>query len=284
MKANKKYKNLDLEFWANIKLLNQRLGYFERKSKKNPYPDFVIPTIEQVKNIFYQEGLNYSKLVKNDRWTDFGNTMIGYLKHRKKVLNEKVEPSLMTAKTAKMIFSKLKKELKPNCPLPMNKQKGKKKDFAFFTGIINMLIEANANGNLCNYDPMELTAITIGGYPVRTLSRRVDGAFPKVINPVAIWEIKEYYYTTTFGSRVADGVYETLLDGFELKEAEENVNKKVKHYLMVDDYYTWWMLGRSYLCRIIDMLHMGFIDEALFGKEVVDRLPPLVKEWIKDLK
>ena len=23
----------------------------------------------------------------------------------------------------------------------------------------------------------------------------------------------EYYYTTTFGSRVADGVYETLLEG-----------------------------------------------------------------------
>jgi hypothetical protein len=31
------------------------------------------------------------------------------------------------------------------------------------------------------------------------------------------------------------------------------------------------------------MLHMGFIDEALFGKEVIDRIPSLVKEWIKDL-
>lgn len=284
MKPNNKYKDLGLEFWANIKLLNQRLGYFERKTKKNPNPDFVIPTIEQVKNTFEQEGLDYSKLVQNDKWTDFGKTMIGYFQHRKKVLNEQVEPSLMDAKSAKALFRKLKKELKPKCPLPMNKQTGKKKDFAFFTGIINMLIEANANGNVCNYDPMELTAITINGFPVRTLSRRVDGAFPTVINPAAIWEIKEYYYTTTFGSRVADGVYETLLDGFELKEAEENVNTKVKHYLMVDDYFTWWTLGRSYLCRIVDMLHMGFIDEALFGKEVVDRLPTLVKEWTKDLK
>jgi len=32
------------------------------------------------------------------------------------------------------------------------------------------------------------------------------------------------------------------------------------------------------------MLHMGFIDEALFGKEVVDRLPKLIKEWTKNLK
>lgn len=284
MKPNNKYTDLGLEFWANIKLLNQRLGYFERKTKKNQNPNFVIPTIEQVKNTFDQEDLDYSKLIKNNKWTAYGKTMIEYFQHRKEALNEKVKPNLMSAKSAKTLFRKLKRELKPKCPLPMNKQKGKKKDFAFFTCIINMLIEANANGNPCNYDPMELTSITKDGFPVRTLSRRVDGAFPTVINPVAIWEIKEYYYTTTFGSRVADGVYETLLDGFELKEIEENVNKKVKHYLMVDDYITWWKLGRSYLCRIVDMLHMGFIDEALFGIEVVDRIPTLVNEWIKDMK
>ncbi|MEO8960291.1 MAG: hypothetical protein ABI325_00310 [Ginsengibacter sp.] len=73
-----------------------------------------------------------------------------------------------------------------------------------------MLIESNCNGMPCDYNPSELTAITENGFPVRTLSRRVDGAFPNIINPHAIWEIKEYYYTTTFGSRVADGVYESL--------------------------------------------------------------------------
>ncbi len=36
MKANNKFENLDLEFWANIKLLNQRLGYTIRNTKKNP--------------------------------------------------------------------------------------------------------------------------------------------------------------------------------------------------------------------------------------------------------
>ncbi len=160
----------------------------------------------------------------------------------------------------------------------------RKKDFAFFTGIVNMLIEANAEGNSCDFNPMELTAIANNDFPIRTLSRRVDGAFPTVINPIAIWEIKEYYYTKTFGSRVADGIYETMLDGYELKEAKENINNKIKHYLMVDDYFTWWMLGRSYLCRIVDLLHMGFIDEVLFGNEVIDRVPVLVREWVKKLK
>jgi hypothetical protein len=27
------------------------------------------------------------------------------------------------------------------------------------------------------------------------------------------------------------------------------------------------------------MLHMGYVDEALFGYEVIERLPNLVKEW-----
>lgn len=99
------------------------------------------------------------------------------------------------------------------------------------------------------------------------------------MNPVAVWEIKEYYYMTTFGSRVADGVYETLLDGLELEELREHEGVDVKHYLMADAYDTWWNQGKSYLCRIMDMLHMGYVDEVLFGYEVVDRMPVLVAEW-----
>ena len=116
------------------------------------------------------------------------------------------------------------------------------------------------------------------------LARRVDGAFPSAVNPIAVWEIKEYYYTTTFGSRVADGVYETLLDGMELAELREQDDIRVLHYLFVDVHYTWWECGRSYLCRIVDTLHMGYVDEVLFGYEVVERLPGIVKEWVRVAK
>ena len=118
------------------------------------------------------------------------------------------------------------------------------------------------------------------GLPVRTLTRRIDGAFPSVINPVAIWEVKEYYHTTTFGSRVADGVYETLLDGMELEELNLSEKIHIRHYLILDDEFTWWQCGRSHLCRIIDMMHMGYVDEVLFGREIVERIPILVTEWI----
>jgi hypothetical protein len=66
----------------------------------------------------------------------------------------------------------------------------------------------------------------------------------------------------------------------ELEELREQEKIDVKHYLMVDARYTWWECGRSYLCRIIDMLHMGYVDEVLFGREVVDRIPVIAKEWV----
>ncbi|MEZ5012883.1 MAG: hypothetical protein R2794_01200 [Chitinophagales bacterium] len=279
MLPNDKYKNLDLEFWANIKLLNQRLGYAERKTKKNPSPGFVVPTVKQILRVFKDEGLNPERLVKENKQTELGLLLQEYMQYRGNVLSNDIEPNLMNKDQAKTLFETSRTELNPTCPLPMNKQKGEKRDHAFLTGLVNMLVEANKGKFDCDYDPRELTALTIDKFPVRTLSRRVDGAFPNIVDPKAIWEIKEYYYTTTFGSRVADGVYETQLDGWELWEAKTNLGREIKHYLIVDDYYTWWTCGRSYLCRLIDSMHMGLVTEVIFGKEVTNRIPALVKEW-----
>jgi hypothetical protein len=213
--------------------------------------------------------------------TEFGSDLREYFQYRAEAINDYVKPRLMNVQQSAKIFRQLKARHRPTCPLPLNKQTGAKKAEAYFTGIINILIEANAEGLPCDYDPRELTAVTRDGAPLRTLARRVDGAFPNAVNPIAVWEIKEYYYTTTFGSRVAGGVYETLLDGMELEELRENEGIDVKHYLMVDDYNTWWNMGKSYLCRIVDMLHMGYVDEVLFGSEVTERLPAIVREWVR---
>lgn len=271
---------MSLEFWANVKLLNQRLGYVERKSKKNPHPSFVVPTAEQILQVFSKEGLNPVRLVNDNKLTELGEMLQRYMRYRSNVLTNNVQSNLMNKEQAKNLFHTIKAELNPTCPLPMNKQKGEKRDYAFLTGLVNMLVEANKGKFDCEYDPKELTALTVDKFPVRTLSRRVDGAFPSIVDPRAIWEIKEYYYTKTFGSRVADGVYETQLDGWELREAKTNLGREIKHYLIVDDYFTWWTCGRSYLCRLIDAMHMGLVTEVLFGKEVIDRIPTLVQEWI----
>lgn len=280
MKADRRFQGLPKYFWANVRTISQQIGYTVRGAG-----EIKVPELCEITQALKDIALNTKHIVDSEgRPTDFGNLLIAYFQHRGMTLNNFVKPRLMNAKQAGQNFEILRRQLSPKCPLPMNKQKGEKKEPAFLTGIVNMLIEANAAGMDCCYDPRELTTITRDGTPVRTLARRVDGAFPGVINPIAVWEIKEYYYTTTFGSRVADGVYETLLDGMELEELREHEKISIKHYLVLDAYYTWWDCGRSYLCRVLDMLHMGYVDEVLFGSEVMERLPTLVKEWVETVR
>ncbi len=280
MRAELVFSKQPKSFWAHVRTISQHVGYTDRKSGQ-----VKIPSIADVTGAMHDLGLETTHIIsKSGKLSQFGKKLVDYFILRAKVLNEFVEPHLMGKDEARAIYQELRAKLRPKCPLPQNKQKGDKKAPAYLTAIINMLIESNIQGMPCDYDPRELTTITREGKPIRTLARRVDGAFPGPVNPIAVWEIKEYYYTTTFGSRVADGVYETLLDGMEIEELREKENIDVKHYLMVDDRFTWWKCGRSYLCRIIDMLHMGYVDEVLFGREVVTRLPKIVAEWVDDVK
>ena len=281
MLPDKRFLRQPKHFWANVRTIGQQVGYATRRTKKNPISVIKVPTIDQIRDAYGRVGLDPVDLIRKDgRPTKLGKTLLDYLDYRASRLNNFVEPRLMDVKRARREYLALKKKLKPKCPLPKNKQKGKKKGPAYFTCIINMLIEANVYGRPCDYDPRELTTVTVNNAPLRTLARRVDGAFPAAVNPIAIWEIKEYYYTTTFGSRVADGVYETLLDGMELEELADQERIDVKHLLMIDAHYTWWDCGKSYLCRLLDMLHMGYVDEVLFGSEVLDRLPTIARQWV----
>lgn len=64
----------------------------------------------------------------------------------------------------------------------------------------------------------------------------------------------------------------------ELEKLGRVAQREVRHVLMVD-HFTWWQHGRSYFCRIIDMLHMGYLDEVPFCREVLARLPQITREW-----
>lgn len=280
MKPKPDFQNQHKSFWAFVRTISQNYGYTLRGQN-----EVAVPNIHGMMEAMKDSELDPRLIAdKNGIPTATGKHLHEYFKYRAERLNTFVEPRLMDAERARKEFERVKKELKVDCPLPMNKQKGEKKAEAYLTGIVNMIITANLQGLDCDFDPRQLTTVTRNGSPVRTLARRIDGAFPSTVNPIAVWEIKEYYYTTTFGSRVADGVYETLLDGMELAELEEHEKIKVLHYLIIDAHYTWWDCGRSYLCRIFDTLHMGYIDEVLFGYEVIERLPSIVKELVRIAK
>lgn len=276
MKPNNTFLNLPKNFWASVRLVSQEVGYTQRTTGQ-----IKVPATAEINTKLGNLDINFHRLREQDTNSgNFGDLLHDYFSYRADILNTYVEPRLMNVTKARKVFKELFKELRPSCPIPMNKQKSKMKTPAYLTGLVNMLVEANSNGLPCDYDPHQLTTVTRDDLPVRTFARRVDGAFPSSVNPIAIWEIKEYYYTTTFGSRIADGIYETLLDGLEIEELREHENIDIKHYLIVDAHDTWWEQGKSYLCRIIDMLHMGYIDEVLFGYEVVERLPDIVAEWV----
>ena len=276
MRASSNFQGLDKGFWAHIRSLSQTLGYTDRSTG-----NVKVPTLAQILRAMKELDLLSDHLVQNSQPTEYAELLLAYFEYRARLLNDTVQHYLMDAAAAKAMYDRLSALQMYKLPPVMNKQKGEKKQVAYLTAMVNMLIEANAEGIEFDHDPRQLTTVTEDGKPLRTLARRVDGAFPSAVNPVAVWEIKEYYYTTTFGSRVADGVYETLLDGMELEEMREETGVEVEHLLVVDAHYTWWTCGRAYLCRIVDMLHMGYVDEVLFGKEIEDRLPVIVYEWVR---
>lgn len=275
MQPNPAFTGLGKDFWAHVRSLSQTIGYTARGTGS-----IKVPTFKEILEAMDDLELFSDHLLHGKEPSEYAQRLLAYFAYRADVLNNTVQHQLMTAEQAQEMFERLHAQLQPKLPLTMNKQKGDMKKVAYLTAMVNMLVEANSQGINFNHDPRELTTVTRDGMPVRTLARRVDGAWPSAVNPLAVWEIKEYYYTTTFGSRVADGVYETLLDGMELEELFEHENIKVEHLLVIDAHFTWWKCGRAYLCRMIDMLHMGYVDEILFGSEVETRIPAIVKGWV----
>ena len=280
MRPFREFERMDPSFWAFIKFISEILGYTERGlGKVKTYSAAEIRRLCRETNTAADEGLI--------------RAAVDYVAMRADLLNSFVEGMLMDAETANSEFlrwEQLHRLHHYGCKLPLNKQKGEMKQVAYFTAIINILAEktireltGNASSLGFDDDPRGLTFVWDDeGYIVGASSRRFDGAYPSMRNPKLIWEIKEYYYATTFGSRVADGVYETQLDGFEFKEIYDRTGIKVYHVLFVDAYRTWWIQGKSYLCRLIDALNSGVVDEVIVGREVLTRWPELLRSIIEN--
>lgn len=266
-------------FWAQVKLISQELGYSVR-ARRGEEGQMRRYNIDEIHDLYERRDLDSASLGDRGSPSDEAELLVEYLNHRADIVGQQIRPLLMDREQAKAEFEALRARLwDARVHLPMNKQSGEKQHYSYLTCMVNLLTEEGLGGLPFVVDPQGPITITDGRIPARTLSRRMDGAFPGLNNPRACWEIKEYYGTTTFGSRVADGVYETIMDGLEIAEMAEHVGHDLRHYLIVDDRFTWWDKGRSYLCRIVDMLHMGLVDEALFGREVLSEWPRIVRSW-----
>lgn len=276
MKPFTEFLGKDQSFWSNVKLVSETVGYSDRRTEKlKRY------SIENIISAFKSRRITYAHVYSERSMvpTDLGKDLLLYLNKRSYAIENIAYPNLMDRSEARKEFEAIRERLLPSCHLPMNKQKGEKKHHLYMTCIVNMLTEEALGGVYFDDNPRGLVIVTKDGRPIRSMSRWMDGVYPSLLDPVAVWETKEYYGTTTFGSRVADGVYETMLDGHELSELGESSGRKINHYLIVDDKFTWWTKGKSYLCRIIDILNMGLVDEVLVGKEVLTRWKDVVRSW-----
>lgn len=268
MKPNPEFTGKDLEFWALVKYTSEQGGYTNRRTKNNPDSTLKALTPSEIREILADRELEHAHISD-----DAINSVSRYSAYRADILTSEVEPSLMSRDQARECFERLRQEFEPTHPIPMNRQKGEKRHVAYLSAMVGLIAERAVGADRLVNDAQKLATLTDGGRLKGIFSRRFDGAIPDTRDPIALWEIKEYYGTTTFGSRVADGVYETLLDGYEINAFEAELGRRIAHYLFVDDYFTWWGCGRSYLCRLIDMLHTGHVDEIFFGTQVITQWP-----------
>ncbi len=264
MQAFNEFKREDKSFWFFIRFISEKLGY-----SKNG--EVLTYTAEEIEALCAAENVSVSP--------DRVNKAVLYCNMRAQHLNSVIEKQLMDVEEASALFEDLRNSGKYNCKLIMNKQSGEKKKVNYFTAIITMLAEGVLGGDEdFDPDPRGLVYLLTNNKIIGASSRRFDGAYPSIYNPKIVWEIKEYYYSKSFGSRVADAVYEAELDGYEFNEIYDRSGQHVFHVMFIDSHYTFWELGKSYLCRFIDTLNMGLIDELIVGREVVSRWPELLAQ------
>lgn len=280
MQAFPEFRGMPSSFWAMIKYISESLGYTVRK-------EGIVRTysVDEIFDLLKSEKIcaSYDAIEMAKQYFDL----------RADLLNNVVEHNLMNSVLARKYYENIFEnfyDVDFKCKIPMNKQKGEKKQIAYYTAIINIITEhvirhsSVYNGTIgFDDDPRGLVYVFDDEHHiVGASSRRFDGAYPSIINPRIVWEIKEYYYATTFGSRVADGVYETQLDGYEFKDISRRSGKPITHVFFLDAYKTWWIDGKSYLCRIIDILNSGLVDEVIVGREVFTRWPELLESIIEE--
>lgn len=276
-----RFKGKDTHFWAHVKFISEVAGYSARRGKDQPI-QLKLYTANDIIHAFQGRGLSTQVIASNGGLTAYGQELLDYLNTRKHLLETYAEPNLQNGDQAKAMYESIvAKYSNHSITIVSNRQARKIKHPLYLQNTVNILTEA-VLGDITAFqpDPSHLLTIADNNNRLqRVLCRRLDGACPSTHNPKAIWECKEYYGTTTFGSRVADGVYESMLVGHELAEMRDTLGIDVKHYLFIDDYFTWWNLGRSYLCRLVDAIHIGQLDEVIFGKEVLTAWPNIIASW-----
>ena len=141
---------------------------------------------------------------------------------------------------------------------------------------------AAESGMEVNTDPGGRCVMFVNDHLLVT-PRRMDGALPGLFNPVALWEIKEYWGRAG-GSKMSDVVYESELVGWALYRFNKALPSaaQVHHYVIIDGKGRWKGDSRggrqSDLGRLVDLLNQGLISELLYGKNILPEWTRILHE------
>jgi hypothetical protein len=127
-----------------------------------------------------------------------------------------------------------------------------------------------------NTNPQSRATMVSDGH-IWVSPRRLDGAIPGLLNPVALWEIKEYWGVKSGGSKMSDAIYELQLVGTELRMFEDEFGIHVNHYAIMDG-RNQWESRKSDIRRAVDLLYSGILDELIVGREVLTEWPRILRE------
>jgi hypothetical protein len=122
--------------------------------------------------------------------------------------------------------------------------------------------------------------VWVANEQLHVAARNLDGAIPGLVDPFLVWEIKEYWGTTSGGSKMSDAVYECALVGRELRDFEKRTKLHVNHAVLLDG-KAQWTSRKSDLLRFYDLYYQGLLDILIVGREVETKWQPFVKSVIK---
>ena len=130
-------------------------------------------------------------------------------------------------------------------------------------------------------DPNPQTrCVWLAQHDLHVTARNLDGAIPALLDPILIWEIKEYWGTTSGGSKMSDAVYECALVGRELRDFEKRTGLHVDHAVLLDGREQ-WTSRKSDLLRFCDLHCQGLVDVLIVGREIETQWQPYVKSIIE---
>lgn len=275
MLPNQEFSGKDDEFWAYVRLVSQQAGY-------QPRGDEIVKEYDMgdLQETVESTGINGEPIFgdfSSSGLTDRGDEILSYLNYRSKQVEVAMD-HIQTKDEAKRTFEEYRGDYELT-HVQHNRQ-GDKEPLVF-ANTVNLVLEKEYGGEF-DPDPYELPTVLDDNKNLQmTLAKRLDGSLPNNRNPIALWEVKEFYSSSTFGSRVADAIYEIMLLSQEAQSVEDKIDREIEMYLMTDGQQA-WSKGVSYICRIIDIVNMGYIDAAIFGEEVVTEWPDIVSEWDPD--